>query len=447
MMSSFTFITELSNNYYFFNSSEDVVSFNGEFPIPKIGFYNEEILILNLNFQAEKDYEVKITKLVSDIEFNFFRKNDSYIKKDLIRMITDNKSMIIIQPSQEFICYENNLLNKKDNKLKYAQFNNEMNLNDILEGNDKFFKTYTNNDSIIHFSKNEIQIIFFDFSQKEQIHYFLGPKEIDTNIDIINAKTNFIFLEKNKEYELNFENNKVDRMIKLSRKTPNSQIYIVNEDITLDSNNIYYQIKEGFKGKLNLIVNNSDAMIEFLFKIDDAEIINFKNNSMHINNLKFNLIKISKEHFSKNLQIKLEGEETLKFKVFFGYSIPPYSYYYFGNSNQYPSISNKENIDLFIDEVKLMNDEYYCVLFENLGDNISFIFSEEESQEKEDGPKKDEEEKKEDLEGWKIALIVIGSILAMIIIIIIIIYFVRKNKQITNESIEDKMQNLTNIRD
>ena len=135
-------------------------------------------------------------------------------------------------------------------------------------------------------------------------------------------------------------------------------------------------------------------MIEFLFKIDDAEIINFKNNSMHINNLKFNLIKISKEHFSKNLQIKLEGEETLKFKVFFGYSIPPYSYYYFGNSNQYPSISNKENIDLFIDEVKLMNDEYYCVLFENLGDNISFIFSEEESQEKEDGSKKDEEEKK-----------------------------------------------------
>jgi len=88
-------------------------------------------------------------------------------------------------------------------------------------------------------------------------------------------------------------------MIKLSRKTPNSQIYIVNEDITLDSNNIYYQIKEGFKGKLNLIVNNSDAMIEFLFKIDDAEIINFKNNSMHINNLKFNLIKYQKNIFLK----------------------------------------------------------------------------------------------------------------------------------------------------
>ena len=45
-----------------------------------------------------------------------------------------------------------------------------------------------------------------------------------------------------------------------------------------------------------------------------------------------------------------------------------------------------------------MNDEYYCVLFENLGDTIYFTLLEEESKEKKDDSKKEEEQKKEGLE-------------------------------------------------
>ena len=110
-----------------------------------------------------------------------------------------------------------------------------------------------------------------------------------------------------------------------------------------------------------------------------------------------------------------------------------------------------------------MNSEFFFVLFENLGNYLSLSITEEEipPDEKEDNTdEKDNTDDKEDtsnkkeieikgeegLESWKIALIVVFSILALIIILVIIYYFLRKNKRLTNRTIEDKMENLTDIK-
>jgi len=341
-----------------------------------------------------------------------------------------------LQLSEDHVFYVNNIFNYKENKIKYAIFNNEIKLNDILEGDGKYFKTYKNEDGFITLPKNEINIILMDYSKKDQIHYLISPKNTKENIDIKGSDTNFLYLQKNKIYELDFKNNTKDRMIKLSRKTLNSTIIIKEENVTLDSNNLYYELKVGFKGKLKLEVKNNDALIEFLFHTDGVNTINFGKSSSYNTTSLLTMVTISKEYFSKILEIKIKGGKNFNFNSYFGHCIPPYSYYNFKDLNQFKPQSNEENIYITIPDVKLMEGEYYCALFHNLGDYLSMSFSEKENE-----PEKKEGNK---LEIWKIALIVVGSILA-VIIIIIIIHWYRKNKKLSNSQIEEKMENLTGI--
>ena len=65
-------------------------------------------------------------------------------------------------------------------------------------------------------------------------------------------------------------------MIKLSRKSLNSEINIEGENTKLNSDNLYYQIKDGFEGEITLEVTKNDAIVEFLFKFQDMEVIDFE---------------------------------------------------------------------------------------------------------------------------------------------------------------------------
>ena len=245
----------------------------------------------------------------------------------------------------------------------------------------------------------------------------------------------------------------------------NSQINIIDENIILNSDNIYYQIKEGFKGKLKLEVEKSDAVIEFLFKLNNVNQVKLEKN-MTINMTKeTTIIIVSNEIFSKILNFHLKSEKNLKFNIFFGYSKPPYSYYYPGNTNQFSLTINKMDIPIFLEkDIKLMDDEYYCILVENLRSNLLISFTEtedtpkeEEEEETEQEQKQEEEENSEDkrdenkgnegLESWKISLIVVSSILILIILLLIVLYFFRKNKRLTDKAIEEKMENLANLKE
>lgn len=68
-----------------------------------------------------------------------------------------------------------------------------MKLDDILEGNNEYFKEYTNDDDFIYFQKDEAYILIMNYSSFTQSHYFLGPKKINENINIIGNDTNFLF--------------------------------------------------------------------------------------------------------------------------------------------------------------------------------------------------------------------------------------------------------------
>ena len=437
-MAFLTFINEESNNYYFYNSSEDIAYGN----IPKIGFVHMGTYLFNEEKNLSKNFEIKVTKLTSDAKFSQYKVDTK--KEDFIELST-GKDLKFLQLSDDHIFYVYNTFNYKENKIKLAQYNDEIKLDEILEGSDKYFKTYNNEDGFITLPKNEINIILMDYSKKDQIHYLIAPKNVTENIIITNKNTNFLYLQENKQYELDFKDNQINRMIKLSRKTINSTIVIKDENIILDSNNIYYKIKDEFKGKIKLEIKNNDALIEFLFKIDGVNIMDFGKSFNYNTTSKYNMITVSREYFSKILEFKIKGGKNFNFNIFFGYSIPPYTYYNFANLNQFNPQLNEENISITIDEIKLMNGEYYCVFFENLGDYLSMSFSEKEKEDKDKKREDDKEAKAKGLEIWEIILIIVSSILALIIAIIIIIHCHRKKIKLSDIKIEEKMENLTKI--
>ena len=92
-----------------------------------------------------------------------------------------------------------------------------------------------------------------------------------------------------------------DKILKLSRKTLNSEITLIDDNIKLNSNNLYYYIKDSFRSTLNLEVGNENALIEILFKEGDnnIEIISLEGKNEFYLNKQYNFIEILKKYASK----------------------------------------------------------------------------------------------------------------------------------------------------
>ncbi len=380
----------------------------------------------------------EISSIETDFKFSNYKVKSFY--QNYIRMFKQ-KLILILQIPKDHIFYVNNIFNFPQNIIKFAIYNDEMNTKDIIEGNNKYFSKYT--DNFITLQKNKINIIYINYNNIEQIHYYIGQKNNSENIEIISKDINFLYLEKDKKYKLNFQNNTINRMIKLSRKSLNSEINIEGENTKLNSDNLYYQIKDGFEGEITLEVTKNDAIVEFLFKFQDMEVIDFENLKIKTSK-KYILIKFSKKYSSKSVNIEFKNENNIFFNLFMGYSRPPYSYYY----------NTKENINLFgaqnntfkfeipiPSEDKIIENEYFCALIENMVEGDLEIKGIEQDKEH------NKDKKKNSLEKWNLILIIISLVIALLIIIVLIIYFCTKKNQLSNKQFEDKMENLNEIKE
>ena len=427
----FLFANEKSNNYYFYRASEDLVS-----NLPKIGVVSSGIIKLNENKDAKNNFELTINKIATDFQFELL-KTESF-STDRIELF-NQKKILILQPTQDHIFYSNDIFNFDGNEIKFASYNEEMKPDDIVLGNNKYFKDYT--DNFLTLEKDKVNIIFVNYSFIDQLHVYFDVKNNSDIIEIEYQDTNTLYLQKDKEYILNFQNNTINRMIKLSRKTINSEINIKDENITLNSKNLYYQIKDDFKGAIKLVASKSDAIIEFLFKMPEVEVLDYEGLNKNTSK-EFNLIKISKKYAGEIIEIKFKNNNTIFFNAFMGFCQPPYSYYFstLENVNAISVKNNTFSLNLRMPvEDNLMKDEYFCVLIENLvGGDLEI---------KGDFQNKNKSEDKKGLETWKIILIIAASVIALLIIIIIVVCCCKRKSQLSNEEIEDKMENLNEIRE
>ena len=146
-----------------------------------------------------------------------------------------------------------------------------------------------------------------------------------------------------------------------------------------------------------------------------------------------------------NFKLNKEGNSIVY--IYHDYSIEGYSLYYPINQKENSIVLNNLTfniIDHYKGNINLMENEYYYLFIQKneKNSNINIII---EYKDKE--PSNKDKEKNEDGDGlqtWHIILIVLGSLLIVVLIIVFIILCIRKNK-VTNKTIEEKMENLTEL--
>ena len=380
------FIFHINNSdfIYFFESADmnGYIHYENDKPCPNfcaIQFnqsIHENILYLNYYKNAsEKNIVISISSLKDyKGEIKSIRPND--LKIDKIKPITISKSIVIVESFIDYIFY----LKSFDNSIsiKYSEYNKDMNKNDIININEKYFRNCNN--KINDLKENKIYIFaILSEEYNKPVEMLLQPKLYIENIEIIDEETNFLYLSSEKEkYVLDFSNNQLIRSIQLSRLTIESEISIEilesNENVILNKDNLYYIFNDEsspFTGNITLKINNGkNALISFLCKFEnEVEILNEKEYiDYNIKNEKV-LIKFDNNNKTKfiNLNVFSKSKKEFKFTMISGYAKK--NYFLNSPSNQL-SILEKDysstNILLYNDNITLEDNEsfYLFLIFE-----------------------------------------------------------------------------------
>ena len=172
---------------------------------------------------------------------------------------------------------------------------------------------------------------------------------------------NFLYLKKDKVYTLDFKENEISkRLIKLSRKTLDSEI-IINDKVTLNNESLYYQLTDNFKGELKFEIKGNDSFIEFLSSEEDYDLLTKET----VNNYKLikqtNIIIIEKTQ--KNFKIILSSDKIFTYSFSYGFSNN--QNYFYNNIQPCLNVSKqgdtyKNNFVLFVPfkDVSLTKNEF-----------------------------------------------------------------------------------------
>ena len=289
------------------------------------------------------------------------------------------KNILIFEGLSDYILYLKSLDNRIS--IKKAEYTNDMNINDILNINQKYFEDFEDEITLLNSGKIYILAVVSESKETYSKPYeiLLQPKIIEKE-SIKVEDNNFIYIDKEKEYILDFSNNNNNVYIELSRLSLESELIIkeleTGEETIINKDNIYYKFKEKeeiFKGKLSLKIKNSkDALINFIYKCkeDETEILSEKEyDDYQISKSKI-IIKLNnniKKKFIK-VTVKTLNEKNIKFSMSSGFGINNYIKY--SKSNIPDSLSkkySKTDIIIYNPDYKLENNEYFylSLFFEN----------------------------------------------------------------------------------
>ena len=413
----YEFITMNSDNVYWFKSSEDNLYVSNK-KIPRIYFAkgSHDHVLINEFQNTKNDFQLEINSFKSNIEFEHY--NEKSLDQEEYLYIKE-KFMFITQFEKNHILYLD-FYKKSKTKILYAKYKNEINYEDIIKGDNKYFETCSN--KIIYLEQNEIYIIYLIFSEPTWIHVNFEPKEQDNTIQLNGNSQNFIYLQKGRKYKLDYKNMRMKTMIKLSKQTINSEINITDKNIQINSTNYYYEVEndvEKQNGMLELEVTKEDAFIEVLYKEEyneDYDILDFEQKSFQLNKT-YNFISIPKKYATSTIDFDIQANINSNYSISLGYSLNEY--------NHIPIFDKDDMIQLndykfqitepYDDKDEFMEEEYFTIMIILLKGNINLKI---QIKEKEKSNNDNDESK--NLPDWAIALIVVGSVIVLLIIIFLI---------------------------
>ena len=355
-------LTYLATRNYFYN-----ITSNGQSIIKPITSY--EISFDSEDFERKLEIkEIKNTKLEFE---NLNEKNKKY------SLYESGEFLIFIEISENSVLYIDNIYKNSKTELKIAEFDSQMTYDQIVKIDSKYFSEFK--DSIRTLIEGKIYLLYVKLPSIDSFTIFMNHKYSREVIEINDFDPNILYLEYLNIYLLDFKNNKNKKMLKLSRKTLNAKVKILNEAYeevsVLQASNLYYEIYANFKGKLRVSVEDNNAMLEILFKQDDSQIDIFNlDKNVYTLNKKYNIITIPKS-IKDDIKFDLwKNDEAINFNIFMAYTIPPYNFFTGGQGENNYRIKKKISFTInehYKDDIKLMDDEYYCIMIENFGEDIT----------------------------------------------------------------------------
>ena len=377
---------------------------------------NEDFEEVNINGENELEYEIKKDK---SYIFNITNESHFYCFSALIEnifFIKKENDEYINRPNETFfepgeIIYVNHLKNLNDTKIKISPINIYTELNSFETINEnKYFVIKAKNKSIAYFdsfdrnskiylsesrqkaileSDKRINGKFIDIKEdstyliKNEIFnisvftkYFYPLISNETQIDIEGDNKNSLYFSENGNYILNFKENSMNKMIKLSSKTPNSKIKIINNETEikeLNKDSPYYILDKNFVGQLQINVENS-AMIELLFNYGDYEILTDEKREKSKIKKNIEIIKIPFTH--KSFEININSNKNFKYSLSFGLSNKE-EYFFSSNANQKINSKNNEESLTYLALFKniiLLNNEFLSIVINIEKDENQDIF-------------------------------------------------------------------------
>ena len=352
-----------SQDYYMFKSSENTIFNHSKITFLK-GPYKH--VFINSEKNIQNDFQLEIKSLANfNIEFVCL-KIDKYEIEDIIYV--DKPIIYILQLSNEHIFRANGESNRI---IKYAIYRDEMDYLKIINGDNDYFKTYSDNEKI-HLEKDVIYILYISYEGGDECPYVsinIEPSKKDGLIQIDNNSQNYLYLQKDNRYKIEFQNMRMNIMLKLSKNTINSKIKIIEKDVEINSENYYYELDNNIakeNGILEFEVTGEDAFIEIMFKDsenDNFDILDFEQKNFDLKK-KYNIITIPKSYSAYTVFFEIKTLTESKYAITQGYSLKDY--------NHFPVIEEKDLIQFknykfkvtkhYKDQNVFMDDEYYTII-------------------------------------------------------------------------------------
>ena len=365
---SYEFYIINSQNYYMFKSSEDNIGIN-----PRITFLKGPYkhVFINSEKNTPNDFQLEIKSLPNyNIEFEIIKKS-KYNHEGLI--LIDKKTIYIIQLSEEHIV-------SADWELKYAIYRDEMDYLKIINGDNNYFRTYSG-DGFIHLEKDKIYILYFDHEDSDvyyPVELNFEPAVKDGLIQLNDNSQNYIYLQKDKRHKIEFQNMRMNTMLKLSKATINSNIKIIEKNVDINSENYYYELDNNIakeNGILEFEVTGEDAFIEILFK--DSENDNFDILDIEQKNFvlkkKYNIITIPKIYSTYTVIFEIKSLTDSNYTITQGYSLKEYNHFPLLEEDDLIQLNNYKFIITrhYKNKNEFMDDEFYTIMIILLKGNLN----------------------------------------------------------------------------
>ena len=274
--------------------------------------------------------------------------------------LISEKNLLILEGDKDYILYAK----KYDKSLNYyyTEYNDKMTISDIVNINKSFYKKVNN--KIVDMKVGKVHIIAYEPNNPQAISQILiQPKNIDKNVQL---NSNYLFLSRylskqDYEYTFNFENNNLNRIIRLSEECENCEILLKNEQTKeeqiLNSTYSYYTFNNEssiFKGNLTIkVINGEGALIESLFAYDENNFDILKEEEFSTHRLlKPTIIKFEEKKENTSISIIVNSTNKNKFNLFYLTGYSKGNYFHIPEIIINPYISNINSY-----EVKLLNEK------------------------------------------------------------------------------------------